>query len=79
MSAPTAKARRKPSPMRMWAVIVVNPRCDWIHYSSIARTRRAAWGSFLHLWSPHAHAARLADLKAGRYRLARVTVTEDVT
>jgi len=50
MSAPTAKARKPPAPVKMWAVIVVNSRCDWIHYTSIARTRRAAWESFLALW-----------------------------
>ncbi|WP_293002045.1 hypothetical protein [Nevskia sp.] len=78
MSAPTAKARKPPAPVKMWAVIVVNSRCDWIHYTSIARTRRAAWESFLALWDFEGQQRRREDLKAGHYRLARVKVIEDL-
>lgn len=78
MSAPTAKARKPATPVPMWAVIVVGQRTEWIHYTSIARTRRAAWESFLALWTFEGQQRRRADLKAGRYRLARVKVIEDL-
>lgn len=78
MSAPTAKARKPPAPVHMWAVIVVGQRTEWIHYTSIERTRRAAWESFLALWTSEGQQRRRADLKAGRYRLARVKVIEDL-
>ena len=78
MSAPTSKPRKPPAPVPMWAVIVVGSRSEWIHYTSIERTRRAAWESFLALWTEEGQQMRRADLKAGRYRLARVKVIEDL-
>lgn len=75
MSSHTPR-RKPPTPVKMWAVVVIHPRADWIHWGTIERTRRAAWDSFLSHWSLEGQQARRRDLKLGRYRLARVIVQE---
>lgn len=73
----SAGSRRKPpTPVKMWAVVVTHSRADWIHWHTIERTRRAAWNSFLSLWTFEEQQKRRADLKAGRFRLTRVIVQE---
>lgn len=57
----------------MWAVIVRSKRSEWIHWPTIARTRREAWEKY-EAHCPPAYQAE-QDLKKKKVRLARVTVT----
>lgn len=67
---------RAPTPLQMWSVVVCAKRSEWINWSTIASTRRGAWKKFLDLWLPDHRAMLEKGRKAGRYRLARVTITE---
>lgn len=71
-----APCRKPPTPVKMWAVVVIHPRADWIHWGTIERTRRASWESFLSIWDFEGQQARRRDLTLGRYRVVRVIVQE---
>lgn len=61
-------------PVVIWAVIVKNPRCEWIHTGTLARTRAAAKAEYLARWDDQT--AALREFRKGRLRLARVVVSE---
>ena len=43
----SSKNMHRPAPLAMWVVIVTSQRSRWIHYPSIARTRRASIAAYL--------------------------------
>lgn len=64
----------KPAPVILWAVIVRSKRSEWIHHGTLRQTRKDAWQAFCESWGNRP--ALEWERKAGRYRLARVVVTE---
>lgn len=69
-------ANRKQTPITMWAVIICNTRCEWIHSGSISRTRNEAWRQYRDNWLPSTYAKLDALRRSGELRLARVTIAE---
>lgn len=65
---------KRSSPLTMWAVIVRNPRTEWIHSLTLRRTRREARRAWLDQWG--GHVPREQALKGIRF--ARVTITEKI-
>lgn len=63
---------RKPHPIRMWAVIIKSHRSEWIHWETVAPTRKGARDRYDTIWSNPGRVQIM--LKEGRIRLARVTV-----
>lgn len=61
-------------PITLWAVIVKSKRSEWIHYETIARTKRKAWRKYQEQWNPDYLHLATAELAVGRVRLSRVKV-----
>lgn len=68
-------------PVQLWAIIIRNPRAEWIYYPSCKRTRREAIDAYLDGYSERSAAALKLrrDRRNKDLRLARVTVTLDPT
>lgn len=62
------------APVLLWAVIVVNPRSEWIHWQTISRLRRDSWEKYKAQWVDPMTCENLK--RQGRCRLALVEVKE---
>lgn len=61
--------KRAAHPILLWAAICQSPRSEWIHYGTVAGTRRDAKRLYLETWNPDYAADALK-----RVRFARVVV-----
>ena len=71
--------KRVVAPLSMWAVIVRSQRTEWIHWQTIARTRREAWDKYKEGWLPEHQQQCESELRSGMVRLSRVIVVESIT
>lgn len=61
----------------MWAIVVVNPRCYWIWYPSISRTRAEAWKEYIGPKETEESAKRIRRSKSAY--AVRVTFTAEAS
>ena len=59
-------------PVQLWAVIVRNPRTEWINRNTIRRTRKEAWAAYCEGWNP---GVPKQHKRKKQVRVARVTVS----
>lgn len=64
--------KRTASPILMWAVIVRSQKSEWIHYETVHRLRREAYGKYEERHTPE---IALRDFNSGRIRMARVAIS----
>lgn len=62
------------NPVRAWAVVVRSQRSEWIDWGTIGRTRAGSWAQFRDNFLESARPELEKQRRAGRYRLARVTI-----
>lgn len=66
------------SPVPAWAVVVRSHRSEWIHWHTVKQTRAEAWEAFCNGYAAWDRPELEKQRRAGRYRLARVTVALEV-
>lgn len=64
---------RGPTPITLWAVVVIGTRVDWINWHTIRRTRKGAVDAYLEGWLEH-YRAEHARQRGKKRRVQRVTV-----
>lgn len=64
--------RRTARPLAMWAVIVQSSRSEWIHWMTLASTKKESWRRFLEQWLPEHHAAREEERRQGKLSIRLV-------
>jgi len=67
---------KSPLPITMWAVIVKSARSQWIHWTTLDRTRKGAWEKYKAEWLPEYRHRCEEEKRTGKVRLARVDVAE---
>lgn len=68
---------KPPAPLRMWAVLIVGRRAQWIDRATLHRTRAGAWREFLSYYGGACQADLWRRRRRGWYKLVRVTVQVD--
>lgn len=67
--------RNPPASLTMWAIVICNPRSQWVLPLSIRATRRDAWKTAMEaLYSEEYQYKFAAERRAKRYRAIKVTV-----
>jgi hypothetical protein len=67
---------RKIAPVRMWAVVVIQKRSEWINWNTIRRTRKEAAEAWLADWIPE-YAAKERKKRNKTWRTAPVIVSAE--
>lgn len=63
------------SPVILWAVIVRNPRCEWIHYHTLRRTRKESKQAYIESFNEEHRHIPLHEFRKKKIRVALVVVS----